>query len=120
MIVSHLIFFPGPNETPLIRTTGHFAPREQRFVHHAITFRSRQTYVALPTLQAFQSTSIYFQLKTRERDALLLYNAGREADFLAVELVAGHVQVRTVANCDRSRDGCLVGHDRNIDSVRAA
>ncbi|KAI5748091.1 hypothetical protein M8J77_021783 [Diaphorina citri] len=83
----------GPNETPLIRTTGHFAPREQRFVHHAITFRSRQTYVALPTLQAFQSTSIYFQLKTRERDALLLYNAGREADFLAVELVAGHVQL---------------------------
>ncbi|XP_026680503.1 neurexin-2 [Diaphorina citri] len=80
-------------DTPLIRTTGHFAPREQRFVHHAITFRSRQTYVALPTLQAFQSTSIYFQLKTRERDALLLYNAGREADFLAVELVAGHVQL---------------------------
>ncbi|KAL1460776.1 hypothetical protein WDU94_012727 [Cyamophila willieti] len=49
--------------------------------------------LALPTLQAFQATRIYFQLKTRERDALLLYNAGRESDFLAVELVAGHVQL---------------------------
>lgn len=32
-----------------------------------------------------------FQFKTREANGLILYNAGRERDFIAVELVNGHV-----------------------------
>jgi neurexin len=31
------------------------------------------------------------QFKTREANGLIMYNAGRERDFIAVELVNGHV-----------------------------
>lgn len=31
------------------------------------------------------------QFKTREANGLILYNAGRERDFIAVELVNGHI-----------------------------
>lgn len=34
---------------------------------------------------------VAFQFKTREPNGLILYNAGRERDFIAVELVNGHV-----------------------------
>lgn len=37
------------------------------------------------------NTWIIFQFKTREANGLILFNAGREHDFIAVELVNGHV-----------------------------
>ncbi|TGZ57018.1 Neurexin-3-alpha [Temnothorax longispinosus] len=59
--------------TPIIRVTGKFGKRNHP-VHHPATFTSKHTY-----------------FKTREANGLILYNAGREHDFIAVELVNGHV-----------------------------
>ncbi|XP_014473358.1 PREDICTED: neurexin-1 isoform X1 [Dinoponera quadriceps] len=76
--------------TPIIRVTGKFGKRNHP-VHHPVTFTSKHTFVGLPVLKAYVETNIYFQFKTREANGLILYNAGRERDFIAVELVNGHV-----------------------------
>ncbi|XP_024942008.1 neurexin-1 isoform X3 [Cephus cinctus] len=76
--------------TPIIRVTGKFGKRNH-LVHHPVTFTSKHTFVGLPVLKAYVETNIYFQFKTREANGLILYNAGRERDFIAVELVNGHV-----------------------------
>ncbi|XP_025992853.2 neurexin-1 isoform X2 [Solenopsis invicta] len=75
---------------PIIRVTGKFGKRNHP-VHHPVTFTSKHTFVGLPVLKAYLETNIYFQFKTREANGLILYNAGREHDFIAVELVNGHV-----------------------------
>ncbi|XP_070156570.1 neurexin 1 isoform X1 [Polyergus mexicanus] len=76
--------------TPIIRVTGKFGKRNHP-VHHPVTFTSKHTFVGLPVLKAYVETNIYFQFKTREANGLILYNAGREHDFIAIELVNGHV-----------------------------
>ncbi|KAJ8674025.1 hypothetical protein QAD02_005287, partial [Eretmocerus hayati] len=80
--------------TPIIRLTGKFGKRTNP-VHHPVTFTSKHTFVGLPVLKAYVETNIYFQFKTREANGLILYNAGRERDrerdFIAVELVNGHI-----------------------------
>ncbi|XP_046600908.1 neurexin-1 isoform X2 [Neodiprion lecontei] len=76
--------------TPIIRVTGKFGKRNHP-VHHPVTFTSKHTFVGLPVLKAYVETNVYFQFKTREANGLLLYNAGRERDFVAIELVNGHV-----------------------------
>ncbi|XP_076226293.1 neurexin 1 isoform X6 [Nomia melanderi] len=76
--------------TPLIRVTGKFGKRNHP-VHYPVTFTSKHTFVGLPVLKAYVETNIYFQFKTREANGLILFNAGRERDFIAVELVNGHV-----------------------------
>ncbi|CAK9814938.1 Nrxn1 [Anthophora quadrimaculata] len=76
--------------TPIIRVTGKFGKRNHP-VHYPVTFTSKHTFVGLPVLKAYVETNIYFQFKTREANGLILYNAGRERDFIAVELVNGHV-----------------------------
>jgi leucine-rich repeat transmembrane neuronal protein 1/2 len=42
--------------------------------------------------QAYNQIDVYFQFKTLETEGLILYNAGKEDDFLAIELVTGHIQ----------------------------
>ncbi|XP_076166768.1 neurexin 1 isoform X2 [Ptiloglossa arizonensis] len=76
--------------TPIIRVTGKFGKRNHP-VHYPVTFTSKHTFVGLPVLKAYVETNIYFQFKTREANGLILFNAGRERDFIAVELVKGHV-----------------------------
>ena len=76
--------------TPIIRVTGKFGKRNHP-VHYPVTFTSKHTFVGLPVLKAYVETNIYFQFKTREANGLILFNAGRERDFIAVELVNGHV-----------------------------
>ncbi|XP_035732871.1 neurexin-1-like isoform X7 [Vespa mandarinia] len=76
--------------TPIIRVTGKFGKRNHP-VHHPVTFTSKHTFVGLPVLKAYVETNIYFQFKTREPNGLILYNAGRERDFIAVELVNEHI-----------------------------
>ncbi|XP_043272551.1 neurexin-3 isoform X2 [Venturia canescens] len=76
--------------TPIIRVTGKFGKRNHP-VHHAVTFKSKHAFVGLPVLKAYVETNIYFQFKTREANGLILFNAGRERDFVAVELVDGHI-----------------------------
>ncbi|XP_076392464.1 neurexin 1 isoform X5 [Megachile rotundata] len=76
--------------TPIIRVTGKFGKRNHP-VHYPVTFTSKHTFVGLPVLKAYVETNIYFQFKTREPSGLILFNAGRERDFIAVELVDGHI-----------------------------
>ncbi len=54
-----------------------------------ITFRSRSSFVTLPTLQAYYSMHLFMQFKTTSPDGLILYNRGDGTDFIVVELVKG-------------------------------
>ncbi|XP_062702509.1 neurexin 1 isoform X5 [Aedes albopictus] len=55
------------------------------------TFRSKHSYVGLPMLKAYSSVFIDFRFKTLEPNGLLFYNGGKRSDFVAVELVNGHI-----------------------------
>ncbi|KAL8601328.1 hypothetical protein ACOMHN_054622 [Nucella lapillus] len=54
-----------------------------------VTFKSMDAFAVLPRLQAHDTFSVSFQLKTTESDGLLLYNAGKGQDFFAMELTGG-------------------------------
>ncbi|KAJ7987766.1 hypothetical protein DPEC_G00329910 [Dallia pectoralis] len=56
-----------------------------------VTFRSRLSYVTLPTLQAYYSMHLFLQFKTTSPDGLILYNSGDGNDFIVVELVKGYL-----------------------------
>lgn len=56
-----------------------------------VTFKTKASYVALATLQAYTSMHLFFQFKTTSLDGLILYNSGDGNDFIVVELVKGCV-----------------------------
>ncbi|XP_053568183.1 neurexin-1 isoform X3 [Bombina bombina] len=56
-----------------------------------VTFKTKTSYVALPTLQAYTSMHLFFQFKTTSPDGLILYNSGDGNDFIVVELVKGYL-----------------------------
>ncbi|XP_036286375.1 neurexin-2-beta isoform X14 [Pipistrellus kuhlii] len=56
-----------------------------------VTFKSRSSYLALATLQAYASMHLFFQFKTTAPDGLLLFNAGNGNDFIVIELVKGYI-----------------------------
>ncbi|XP_058240454.1 neurexin 2b isoform X5 [Hemibagrus wyckioides] len=56
-----------------------------------VTFRSKGSYLALATLQAYASMHLFFQFKTTSSDGLILYNSGDGSDFIVVELVKGYI-----------------------------
>ncbi|XP_059574368.1 neurexin-2-beta isoform X3 [Alligator mississippiensis] len=56
-----------------------------------VTFKSRGSYLALATLQAYASMHLFFQFKTTAPDGLILFNSGNGNDFIVVELVKGYV-----------------------------
>ncbi|XP_038138471.1 neurexin 1a isoform X21 [Cyprinodon tularosa] len=56
-----------------------------------ITFRSRSSFVTLPTLQAYYSMHLFMQFKTTSPDGLILFNRGDGNDFIVVELVKGYL-----------------------------
>ncbi|XP_053196766.1 neurexin-1a-like isoform X1 [Scomber japonicus] len=56
-----------------------------------VTFRSRSSFVTLPTLQAYYSMHLFMQFKTTSPDGLILYNRGDGNDFIVVELVKGYL-----------------------------
>ena len=39
----------------------------------------------------YNNVDIFFKFKTSEENGLLMYNAGKNNDFLGLELVNGHV-----------------------------
>ncbi|XP_054706570.1 neurexin-1-like [Uloborus diversus] len=65
--------------------------KKDHIVHHPVTFKSKFTFLGLPQLRAYSTLNLYFQFKTMEPNGLLLYNGGKGQDFLAVELVDGHL-----------------------------
>lgn len=54
-----------------------------------VTFRTKGSYLALATLQAYASMHLFFQFKTTTPDGLMLFNSGDGSDFIVVELVKG-------------------------------
>ncbi|XP_023821624.1 neurexin-2 isoform X6 [Oryzias latipes] len=56
-----------------------------------VTFRTKSSYLALATLQAYASMHLFFQFKTTTPDGLILFNSGDGSDFIVVELVKGFV-----------------------------
>lgn len=61
-----------------------------------VTFKTKSSYVALATLQAYTSMHLFFQFKTTSLDGLILYNSGDGNDFIVVELVKGYVHVSSM------------------------
>ncbi|KAM6435117.1 neurexin-2-beta isoform 16-T16 [Liasis olivaceus] len=56
-----------------------------------VTFKSKSSYLALATLQAYASMHLFFQFKTTATDGLILFNSGNGNDFIVVELVKGYI-----------------------------
>ncbi|CAB1420592.1 unnamed protein product [Pleuronectes platessa] len=56
-----------------------------------VTFRTKGSYLALATLQAYASMHLFFQFKTTTPEGLMLFNSGDGSDFIVVELVKGYV-----------------------------
>ncbi|XP_077355064.1 neurexin-2-like isoform X4 [Festucalex cinctus] len=56
-----------------------------------VAFRTKGSYLALATLQAYASMHLFFQFKTTTPDGLILFNSGDGSDFIVVELVKGYV-----------------------------
>lgn len=54
-----------------------------------VTFKSKNSYLSLATLQAYTSMHLFFQFKTTSPDGFILFNSGDGNDFIAVELVKG-------------------------------
>lgn len=61
----------------------------RRIVAKPVSFRTRSSYLALSTLQAYTSMHLFFQFKTTSPDGLMLFNSGDGSDFIVVELVKG-------------------------------
>lgn len=55
-----------------------------------VTFKSKNSYLSLATLQAYTSMHLFFQFKTTSPDGFILFNSGDGNDFIAVELVKGY------------------------------
>ena len=58
-----------------------------------LSFPSRAAFLGLPQMRAYLDLSLRLAFRTAEATGLLLYNAGRRSDFLAVELAEGHVHL---------------------------
>ena len=52
----------------------------------------QNTFIGLPQMKAYNSINIRFMFRTFETNGLLLYNAGKASDFIAVELIEGKLR----------------------------
>lgn len=68
-----------------------------------VTFKTKASYVALATLQAYTSMHLFFQFKTTSLDGLILFNSGDGNDFIVVELVKGYVWISVTTKPVRSK-----------------
>ncbi|XP_061165140.1 neurexin-1-like isoform X3 [Saccostrea echinata] len=80
------------NSLPNVNITAKF-DSDKPVLKDTVTFKSKDSYVALPKLQARNQFSISFQFKTVESDGLLMYNGGQGQDFIAVELQDGYLHL---------------------------
>ncbi|CAG4930590.1 unnamed protein product [Parnassius apollo] len=78
-------------DTSHIVFNGKFVKPDSLNVYKSVTFKSKHTYVGLPLLKAYANTYLDFYFRTTEMDGLLFYNGGKKQDFIAVELVNGHI-----------------------------
>ncbi|KAG6442553.1 hypothetical protein O3G_MSEX002421 [Manduca sexta] len=79
------------DNTSNIIFNGKFVKPDSLNVYKSVTFKSKHTYVGLPLLKAYANTYLDFYFRTTEMDGLLFYNGGKKQDFIAIELVNGHI-----------------------------
>lgn len=79
------------NGMPHIKVAAKFVKHTLETFHRPVTFRSKHTFVGLPMLRAYSTIHIDFMFKTRESNGLIFFNGGKKKDFIAVELVEGHI-----------------------------
>lgn len=61
---------------------------------YPVTFvNNTNAFTILPTLHLGTDSGIHFIFKTKATNGLILYNEGRDRDFLAVELVGGYLHM---------------------------
>lgn len=87
-IIKTIYLFSG---FPTIKVAGKFVKHATDNLHRPVTFRSKHTFIGLPMLRAYSSIHIDFMFKTREANGLIMFNGGKKEDFVAVELVDGHI-----------------------------
>lgn len=76
---------------PTIKVSGKFVKHATNNLHRPVTFKSKHTFIGLPMLRAYGTIHIDVMFKTREANGLILFNGGKKEDFVAIELVEGHV-----------------------------
>ena len=76
---------------PCIKTTATFSESSPDTIRSPVTFGSQQAFIGLPTLNAYSTILINLMFKTRESNALILYNKGHKDDYVALELSQGHI-----------------------------
>jgi neurexin len=54
--------------------------------------KTRSSWIKLPSVDPFSTLLIQFHLKTIDKNGLIMYNAGENEDFIAVELVNGQLR----------------------------
>jgi len=60
-------------------------------IYNSISFLSHHTYIQLPQMKIYNNIDIFFKFKTSEQDGLLLYNEGKNGEFIAIEIENGHI-----------------------------
>ncbi|XP_025837261.1 neurexin-3-like [Agrilus planipennis] len=76
---------------PAIKVAAKFVKRLINNLHRPVTFRSQHTFIGLPMLRAYSSIHVDFLFKTKHANGLILFNGGKKDDFIAIELVNGHI-----------------------------
>ena len=64
-----------------------------------VSFRSASTYLGLTQMKVYYAVDVRFRFRTLESDGLLMFNDGVGKDFLALELVGGHVTLVLNTGC---------------------
>ncbi|XP_071747001.1 neurexin 1 isoform X2 [Lepeophtheirus salmonis] len=59
--------------------------------HNSVSFTVQNTYIGLPQMKAYNSINIRFRFRTFEQNGLIMYNAGKASDFIAIELIKGRL-----------------------------
>lgn len=85
-----------------------------------VTFKTKSSYVALATLQAYTSMHLFFQFKTTSLDGLILYNSGDGNDFIVVELVKGWVYASLMINKYKFAKWTLISKNKHWTDVLAS
>lgn len=60
-------------------------------IYRPLNFKSKHTYIGLAQLKAYSSMNLYFLFQTLSLNGLVLFNGGKDEDFIAVELVNGFI-----------------------------
>ncbi|XP_044728406.1 neurexin-1 isoform X1 [Chrysoperla carnea] len=76
---------------PHIKYSAKFIRAQQEVLHRPFTFKSKHTFIGLPMIKAYTTINLDFMFRTNEANGLIMFNGGKRNDFLAVELVDGHI-----------------------------